>query len=184
MKKILLLSLFLVEICSTQIQLNANTITPSKIDIGNFFKAIGNGDINTVSLMLDKFKGIANAPSNDDIYYHPLLAAVNAKTPHQNDIVKALIKHGADLNYSIISHETYKSTPLISAIAEGSADIVQVLIKAKADVNTINLSLWDDPSSKETALDVAVKYKSKDPSGSIIKILKNDGAKTAAELHK
>ncbi len=55
---------------------------------------------------------------------------------HKGDpkIVESLIKHGADVNYTVNSN----ITPLISATENGTPEIIEILLKAGADVNAKN----------------------------------------------
>lgn len=67
-------------------------------------------------------------------------------------------------------------TPLIIAVKFGFDDIAQYLIEQKANVNARDKD--DDPINGKTPLDYAETYRRYD----IIQILKDNGAKKAAEL--
>ena len=71
-------------------------------------------------------------------------ALANAALMGQVDIVRTLLKSGADPNAASEEH----FTALMGAVRAGSIDLVQMLLKAGADVNALN-------EQRETALDLA-----------------------------
>ncbi len=112
MKKILL-TLSLITICSTQINFKLKAdAAPTQADLSDFANAIKKGDLSKVTEILEKYQNnskhhntIANHPLkcgeryfNNYIDSSPLLCTIKFGTKSVNDIVKVLIKYGANVN--------------------------------------------------------------------------------------
>jgi len=88
---------------------------------------------------------------------------LDSSTEGQLEIVRLLIKAGADVN----AKNFYGSTPLIYASMNGNIDIVKMLIEVGADVNAKN-------KFGNTALMCAIR---RNKNKEIINLLKRNGAK-------
>ena len=105
----------------------------SNVDLA--FEAVYNKDIVTLIRLLKKDKKLANKsisiPSNSGGETTGFTLLMNAATNADIEIVKLLVKYGADVN----KVDSKKRTPLRMAADRGALDIVDFLISKKAKIN-------------------------------------------------
>src|ERR1017187_10344224 len=90
-----------------------------------FVTALGDGNIKVVQQYLDNGVNV----NGSSFAWSPLQIAANKG---QIEIVKLLVEHGADLNYT---HPITKMTALSLAAYNGSMEVVQYLLSKGADPN-------------------------------------------------
>ncbi len=110
------------------------TLNVNASDVLDMDKAVRDGDINTVSSLLKK--GISpsvviNEGTNATWKHSPLILAVKSKN---TELVKLLIKSGADVNYVNVG----SASALKEAALSDNDVIASLLITAKADVNFVD----------------------------------------------
>jgi ankyrin repeat protein len=75
----------------------------------------------------------------NNIDYAEFTPLIDVALEGHNDLVKLLIKAGANVNYSIEYGNIYdKLTPLHAAVDGGNSETVRILIEAGADVNAVD----------------------------------------------
>ncbi len=103
-----------------------------------------------------------------DLSMTALMYAVGANKP---DVVKVLLKNGADVN----AVSSYKQTPLMWAAAVGSKDLAKILLDAGADPSITMIG----EMSGATALSIAQDFQYKD----VIELLKKTGAQAGKSYY-
>ena len=119
---------------------NLRAIEDFLIAHGAGFKGVKTEDIETLfSIVIEKndigvVKALLAAGFNPNTKHDGVPALVMASQYSNLEIVKVLIKAGADVNLA----DEYGETPLIKAAREGHPDIIKILIQSGANVNLKN----------------------------------------------
>jgi ankyrin repeat protein len=103
-------------------------------DVLDMDKAVRGGDLSTVSTLLKKGVSpsvVINEGRNSIWKHSPLILAVKSEN---TELVKLLIKSGADVNYVNVG----STTALKEAASNDNDVIVSLLINSKADVNFVD----------------------------------------------
>jgi len=101
-------------------------------DVDRFVEACGAGDMKTVSAVLAEDASLARAASAKG---HGGWTGLHAAAQHGHlDIVRVLLRHGADPNAREVGDNTY---PLHWAAAHGHTEIVRALLDAGGDVHGV-----------------------------------------------
>ncbi len=102
-------------------------------------KAASEGDVNTVTLLINAGADINTADNNN------LNALSYATAVGQTEMVKLLIDAGADVNIAVEKNVT----ALTAAVSGGHTEIVKLLVKAGADISNTTLFTTDREKLKK-----------------------------------